>query len=102
MNVGRGLFSIDIDPPMCATSRHWIERAGLAPYVHIAQLDSTDAKTPQVANDFLGGAPELIIIDSSHEYRSTLLELNLWYPALTPVGLIVLPRCESFSRRTSM
>ena len=97
MNVGRGLFSIDIDPPMCATSRHWIERAGLAPYVHIAQLDSTDPKTPQVADDFLDGAPELIIIDSSHEYESTLLELDLWYPALAPGGLMVLHDVSRFA-----
>ncbi len=97
MNVGRGLFSIDIDPQMCATSRQWIERAGLGPYVHIAQLDAIDAKTPQVANDFLGGDPELIIIDSSHEYESTLLELNLWYPALAPGGLMALHDVSHFA-----
>jgi predicted O-methyltransferase YrrM len=97
MNVREGLFSVDIDPQMCAMARQWIERAGLAPFVHIVQLDSTDAKTPRVANDFLGGEPELIIIDSSHEYESTLLELNLWYPALTPGGLMALHDVSRFA-----
>jgi len=97
MNVGRGLFTIDIDPQMCATSRHWIERAGLGPYVSIEQLDSTDAKTPQVAKDFLGGDPELIIIDSSHEYESTLRELDLWYPALVSGGLMLLHDVSRFA-----
>lgn len=97
MNVGRGLFSVDIDPQMLTTSRHWIERAGLAPFVHIAQLDSTDEKTPDMAKNFLGGDPDLIIVDSSHEYQSTLAELNLWYPALASGGLIVLHDVSHFA-----
>lgn len=97
MNVRHSLFSIDIDPQMCATSRHWIERAGLSPYVHIAHLDSTDPRTTQVANDFLAGAPELIVIDSSHEHQSTLAELNLWYPVLATGGLIVLHDVSRFA-----
>jgi predicted O-methyltransferase YrrM len=97
MNVGRGLFSVDVDAQMCAASQRWVERAGVAPFVHVAQLDSTDSKTPQVASDFLGGDPELIIVDSSHEYRSTLAELDLWYPALAPGGLIVLHDVSRFA-----
>jgi predicted O-methyltransferase YrrM len=97
MNAGRALFSVEIDPQMCGVSRRWIERAGLAPWVHIAQLDSRDAKTPKLAKDFLGRDPELIIIDSSHEYESTLAELNLWYPALAPGGLIVLHDVSRFA-----
>jgi predicted O-methyltransferase YrrM len=97
MNAGRGLFSVDIERTMCETSRRWIEHAGLAPFVHIAQLDSTNANTPQGARDFLGGDPELIIVDSSHEYRSTLLELDLWYPALATGGLIVLHDVSYFA-----
>ena len=97
MNVRKGLFTIDIDPQMCFTSQHWIERAGLGPYVHISQLDSTDAKTAVIAKDFFGGEPELIIIDSSHEYESTLAELNLWYPALAPGGLIALHDVSLFA-----
>ena len=97
MNVGKGLFSVDIDAQMCATSREWIKRAGLGPYVHIAHLDSTDAKTPHRAKDFFGGAPEIIIIDSSHEYEPTLRELNLWYPELAPGGLIALHDVSLFA-----
>jgi predicted O-methyltransferase YrrM len=97
MNVGKGLFTIDIDPQMCATSRRWIERAGLAPYVHVAQLDSTDGKTADIARQFLGGDPELIIIDSSHEYESTLRELDLWFPVLAPGGLMLLHDVSRFA-----
>jgi predicted O-methyltransferase YrrM len=97
MNAPRGLFSLDIGPQICAISRRWIERAGLDEFVHIAQLDSTDAKAPKMATEFLGGAPEIVIVDSSHEYRATLDELDLWYPALAPGGLIVLHDVSRFA-----
>ena len=40
---------------------------------------------------------ELVILDSSHEYRSTLPELDLWYPALAPGGLLVLHDVSEFA-----
>ena len=43
------------------------------------------------------GAPELIFLDSSHEYRQTLDEIEAWYPALTPGGLIVLHDTSEFA-----
>jgi predicted O-methyltransferase YrrM len=97
MNTRRGLFSLDIDPQMCARSGRWIERAGLDEFVRIAPLDSTDAKAPPLATEFLGGDPELIILDSSHEYRATLDELDLWYPALATGGLIALHDVSHFA-----
>ena len=45
----------------------------------------------------MGAAPELIFIDSSHEYASTLAELDLWYPALAPGGFIVLHDSSEFA-----
>ena len=43
------------------------------------------------------GAPELIFIDSSHEYAGTLAELDLWYPELAPGGFIVLHDSSEFA-----
>jgi cephalosporin hydroxylase len=47
--------------------------------------------------DYFGGAPELIFLDSSHEYRQTLDEIEAWYPALAPGGLIVLHDTSEFA-----
>ena len=38
-----------------------------------------------------------IIIDSSHEYQATLTELDLWYDALAPGGLMVLHDVSRFA-----
>jgi predicted O-methyltransferase YrrM len=97
MNAQHGLFSLDINPQTCATSRRWIERSGLTDFVEIAHFDSMDANAPHAARQFLGGHPELIIIDSSHEYRSTSAELDLWYPALATGGLILLHDVSRFA-----
>ena len=97
MKTSHGLFSLDIDPAMCALSRDWIKRAQLQDFVEIAQLDSLDPNATKSATSYLGGEPELIIIDSSHEYASTLRELDLWYPALTLGGLVVLHDVSHFA-----
>jgi cephalosporin hydroxylase len=50
-----------------------------------------------IAGEYLSGAPELVFVDSSHEYASTLAELELWYPALAPGGFIVLHDASEFA-----
>lgn len=97
VNAPRGLFSLDHDPAMCELARSWITRAGLGDFVEIAEGSSLDAASIEAARQYLGGAPELIIVDSSHEYQSTLAELDLWYPALAPGGLIVLHDVSEFA-----
>jgi predicted O-methyltransferase YrrM len=97
MNAPHGLFSLDLDPAMCEMSRRWIARAGLQDFVEIAERNSLDAQSPIAAKEYLGGEPELIIIDSSHEYQSTLDELDLWYGALAPGGLLVLHDVSRFA-----
>ena len=49
------------------------------------------------AKKYLGGDPELIILDSSHEYQATLAELDLWYAALAPGGLLALHDVSRFA-----
>ena len=97
MNAPHGLFSLDIDSEMCATSRRWIVRAGLNDFVEIVQLDSRDATAPRLAREYFGGDPELIVLDSSHEYQATVTEIDLWYPALIAGGLIMLHDVSHFA-----
>lgn len=97
MNAGRGLFSLDIDPAACEMSRRWIARAGLQNFVEIAEGNSLDPQSPIRTRDYLGGNPDLLIIDSSHEYQATLEELDLWYNVLNPGGLIVLHDVSRFA-----
>ncbi|HEX4641143.1 MAG TPA: class I SAM-dependent methyltransferase [Chthoniobacterales bacterium] len=97
MKAPRGLLSLDHDPAMCEMARRWIERADLRDFVEIAKGSSLDTGSIEAARKYLGGDPELIIVDSSHEYRSTLSELDLWYPALAPGGLLVLHDVSEFA-----
>jgi predicted O-methyltransferase YrrM len=97
MNAKRGLFSLDVDRAMCEMTRCWIARAGLEDFVEIAQRNSLDPQSPMAAKEYLGENPELIIIDSSHEYQATLNELDLWFGALAPGGILALHDVSRFA-----
>jgi predicted O-methyltransferase YrrM len=97
MNATNGLFTLDLDSAMCEMARYWIGRAGLESFVEIAEGNSLDSRSVAAARKYLGGAPELIVLDSSHEYASTLLELDLWYEALAPGGLLLLHDVSEFA-----
>ena len=97
MDAKRGLFSLDLDPASCEMSRRWIARGGLQDFVEIAERNSLDPQSPGAAKQYLGDDPELIILDSSHEYRATLRELDLWYDALKPGGLLLLHDVSRFA-----
>ncbi|MGZ5003228.1 MAG: O-methyltransferase [Chthoniobacterales bacterium] len=98
MSARRGLFTIDIDPELLAIARKWIARAELEEFVEIAERNSLDPETVSTAREFLGGEPELIILDSSHEYAATLRELDLWFDALAPGGLLVVHDVSRFAQ----
>ena len=97
MNARRGLFSLDVDPAMCDLARRWIGRAGLQEFVEIAEGNSLDKSSIDASRTYLGGDPQLIIIDSSHEYESTMAELDRWYPALAPGGILALHDISEFA-----
>ena len=97
MKAQRGLFSLDFDPAMCELARSWMARAHLQDFVEIAEGSSLDRSSIDAARKYLGGDPELIIVDSSHEYQSTVAELDLWYPALAPGGILVLHDVSEFA-----
>ncbi|MDQ6809622.1 MAG: class I SAM-dependent methyltransferase [Verrucomicrobiota bacterium] len=92
-----GLFAIDIDSAMCVVARRWIARAGLEPFVEIQELSSLDPAAPERARAYLAGPPELVILDSSHEYEATFRELEIWYDALAPGGMIMLHDVSRFA-----
>lgn len=93
----RGLISFEIGEPLCAYTRTWLERARLSEYVHVEHRSSLDPASPAMAHDYLGGPPQLVFVDSSHEYGSTLAELDSWYPELAPGGLMVLHDTSEFA-----
>lgn len=97
MDVKRGLFTLDIDGRMCAAARDWIERAGLGEYVIVAELDACAPESVPAAVAAQSGEPDLVIIDSSHEFDATLRELDLWYSALAAGGLLVVHDVSEFA-----
>lgn len=90
MGAPRGLFSIDMRERNTRLTRGWLERAGLTGFVGLRTSDSADPACVPAAREYLGGAPRCVIIDSSHQYAHTLAELDLWYAALAPGGLMFL------------
>lgn len=97
MQAPHGLFTFEIDEPLCRFARIWLERAGLSATVHVELRSSLDPASPGLARAYLGGAPELVFLDSSHEYQQTLDEINAWYPELSPGGMIVLHDTSEFA-----
>ncbi|MBA2742715.1 MAG: class I SAM-dependent methyltransferase [Chthoniobacterales bacterium] len=93
----QGLISFEIGEALCAYTRAWLERAGLTEYVHIEHRSSLDDAAAIVTRDYLGGSPELVFVDSSHEYGNTFAELESWYPELAPGGLMVLHDASEFA-----
>ena len=86
---GRGLVTVDLDRAATAFTQKWISAAGLTQVVAVEEGDSAAPATAARCERALGGAPELLLVDSSHAYGHTLRELDLWTPRL-PVGALVL------------
>jgi predicted O-methyltransferase YrrM len=97
MNASRGLFTLDINPELCALTEHWLERAGLTNFVTVAEGNSLDPNSLAAARNYFPEEPELILLDSSHEYLATGQELELWYPALQTGGLFLLHDVSLFA-----
>lgn len=93
----RGLITYEIGEPLCVYTRGWLERAGLSDHVQVEHRSSLDPTATAVARAYLAGRPQLVFVDSSHEYGSTLAELEAWYPELAPGGLMVLHDSSEFA-----
>ena len=97
MHAQNGLLSFEIDEFLYRFARAWLERAGLNSVVKVELRSSLDPASPQLARDYLGGAPELIFLDSPHKHKQPLDEIDAWYPVLAPGGLIVLHDTSEFA-----
>lgn len=98
MGAGGRLFSIDLDPRVTEFTQSWVDRFGTSDSVGLRVADSSDPTAAEAAFDSFGGqAPQLIFIDSSHQYEHTLKELDLWYPLLADWGFIVLHDASTFA-----
>lgn len=84
------LYTVDLADHPSAHTRNWVTKAGLAEDIAIAVRDSSDPRNVEEAVAFLGGNPQLVYIDSSHQYEHTMRELRLWWDALPPGGLLVM------------
>jgi predicted O-methyltransferase YrrM len=99
--MGRGgkLVSIDIDPRATAFTAEWVQRAGLEEHVALRLGDSAAEESLTDAAGALGGAmPQLIILDSSHQYEHTIRELDLWVPRMDPQTIMLLHDTSTYAR----
>jgi len=99
MGVERGLVSIDLDKGVTDYVEGWLRRAELESFVTLLVSDSAAPAMPAAAEAALGRAPRCVIIDSSHQYAHTLRELDLWWEALAPGGMMFLHDCSEYARR---
>lgn len=98
MGVSKGLFSVDIDADVTEYTRDWIAQASLMDQVILHVSDSAATDLPLLATQLFGGAGvQLVFIDSSHQYQHTLVELDLWFHAMEPGGLLVLHDVSRFA-----
>ena len=98
MGKNNSFFSVDIDPVMTKYTNSFVKKGELDEQVRLHIGDSADIRLPEIARDYLGRDPELIIIDSSHQYDHTLKELDLWYKALPIGGLILMHDVSKFAQ----
>jgi predicted O-methyltransferase YrrM len=98
MSAGGQLFSVDIDPEATAFTQKWVDRAGLGEYVTLHLGDSAAQSSLDAAVRALGEMPQLILLDSSHQYEHTLRELDLWVPRMDPGSIMLLHDTSEFAQ----
>jgi len=98
MGAGGRLLSIDIDPKATEFTQKWIDRAGLREHVLLHLGDSAAESSVEGAAQALGGVPQLILLDSSHQYEHTLRELELWVPRMEPGSIMLLHDTSVFAQ----
>jgi predicted O-methyltransferase YrrM len=99
MGKTQALFSIDIDEAVTAYAQSWIERAGLSEVVRLYVGNSSDPACAATAREWLGRRPQLVFIDSSHQYGHTVQELKLWNAELTPGGFLCLHDTSEYAQQ---
>ena len=90
MGAKNAVYGVDIDQTMVDYVQGWIGRCDLEEYVKLVCSDSANPEQPARATEYFALAPQMLLIDSAHQYPHTLRELELWTGALAPGGLIFL------------
>jgi predicted O-methyltransferase YrrM len=98
MGAGGKLFSIDIDPKATEFTQRWVDRAGLRGQVQLHLGDSAAKASLEASVRALGDMPQLILLDSSHQYEHTLRELDLWVPRMKPGSIMLLHDTSVFAQ----
>ncbi|UGX85541.1 class I SAM-dependent methyltransferase [Phyllobacterium meliloti] len=98
MGKPNSIFSIDIDPRVTEYTADWLRRAELEEYVELHVGNSSSIEAKNAACSWLQNSPELIFIDSSHQFSHTLEELDLWYGELKPGGFLCLHDTSIFAQ----
>ena len=96
MGKRRAVFSIDIEPKLSQFTMEWIKRARLGEQVEIVTASSDDPSLPEQAKEYFGVDIASVFIDSAKIYGHTLRELDLWWPALRPLGFVFLHDVSHF------
>ncbi len=99
MGKKQSLFSIDNDQAVTKYTQSWMDRADLNSYVKLTVNDSANHDNVATAEEWLGGKPQIVFIDSSHQYGHTLRELDLWYDQLTPGGILLMHDVSIYAQR---
>lgn len=100
MNKKQSLFSLDIDEEVSKYTNDWIAEAKLEEYVRIHVGNSTSESSIKIANTYFSNEkPEIVIIDASHQYEQTLVELDIWYELLSEKGFIFLHDSSKYAAR---
>ena len=90
MGKKRALFSIDLNLMVTNFAQKYIDIAGLDNIVFLSHQNSSNQYNPYNAIGYFTKPVKMVFIDSSHQYEHTLKELDLWYGALAPGGLMFL------------
>src|SRR3954447_1260307 len=99
MNQGGKILSIDVDPDATGFTSEWVQRAGLCDFVELRLCDSAGPQAiPESTAAFGGRMPQLIVLDSSHQYVHTVRELDLWVPEMDQHSLMLLHDTSTYAR----
>lgn len=96
--TGGKLWTTDINECYANYADAWIREARLDNIVESAAINSQSPEAFEAARQWLGGPPQVVVIDSSHEYMQTRAEIIDWGIELEEGGLIILHDASDLAR----
>lgn len=100
MGKNNALITFDINQTASDFAEKYVKKAGLQDVVAVRTIKKYNkGDHTGMALGYLGSAPKMIFIDSSHNYQETLDELYLWAKVLRSGGVFVLHDVSKFATR---